>query len=196
MGNNGYLASGSDYIRIFGNSIGSDVERQVGTSTDVLQLRTSECGAIVDNQSVNPKVLRDEANIPWLKTAALGSKVAVFETKDFITYTEKIDMKEALSGTKHDQDKSRVDLIDPEFLEGLGNVLRFGANKYSPHNWRGGIKYSRLIGAAFRHLMALSKGEDMDAESGLGHVFHLACCVMFLSWHLSHKPELDDRFKY
>lgn len=99
------------------------------------------------------------------------------------------------SGLKHDSDKSRMDLIDSEFLEGLGNVLKFGAGKYSAHNWRAGINSSRLIGAAFRHLSEINKGNDIDSESNLPHVDHLACCVMFLKWMLKHKPELDDRWK-
>ena len=87
-------------------------------------------------------------------------------------------------------------MIVAEFLEGVGDVLAFGARKYDVHNWRGGIKYSRLLGAALRHLLAISRGEDTDKESGKGHVFHLACCVMFLSWHLKHRKDLDDRYKY
>ena len=101
-----------------------------------------------------------------------------------------------LKGTKYDGDKSRVDLVDSEFIEGIGRVMGFGAKKYAEHNWRGGIKISRLLGAAMRHLLALVRGHDTDPESGLPHVHHLGCCVMFLSWTLVHKPELDDRFKY
>jgi hypothetical protein len=100
------------------------------------------------------------------------------------------------SGLKFDQDKPRTDLVDAEFIEGLGYVLGHGAKKYAAHNWRGGIQTSRLIGAAYRHLGAINKGIDTDAESGLPHVYHLGCCVMFLAWMLNHKPELDDRFKY
>ncbi len=99
------------------------------------------------------------------------------------------------TGVKHDAEKSRIDLVDAEFLEGLGNVLGFGARKYAEHNWRGGIRYSRLIGAAYRHLGAINRGEDLDPESGLGHIYHLACCVMFLSSMLAHRPDLDDRWK-
>lgn len=68
--------------------------------------------------------------------------------------------------------------------------------KTGEHNWRGGIAYSRLISAAYRHLGAINRGEDIDPESGLPHVYHLACNVMFLSWMMENKPELDDRFKY
>ena len=114
-----------------------------------------------------------------------------FSTQTIVQY--KFDSKEV--AIKQDVDKSRVDLLDADWLLGIGEVLKFGARKYSDNNWRGGFKYSRLIAAAFRHLLSIIKGEDIDAESGLPHVDHLACCVMFLSWHLKNKPELDDRWK-
>lgn len=98
------------------------------------------------------------------------------------------------TGLKFDDGKSRIDLIDAEFLEGLGNVLKFGASKYGAHNWRGGLHFSRLIGACYRHLGAINRNEELDPESGLPHVYHLACSVMFLSWMMKYKPNLDDRF--
>lgn len=98
-------------------------------------------------------------------------------------------------GLKYDQEKPRMDLLDSEFLEYVASVLGFGAKKYKEHNWRGGINYSRLIGAAYRHLGAINRGEDTDAESGLPHVAHLGCCVMFLSWMMNHRKDLDDRYK-
>lgn len=98
-------------------------------------------------------------------------------------------------GLKYDKSKPRMDLLDPDFLEGVAYVLDFGANKYAAHNWRGGINYSRLIAAAYRHLGAINRGEDVDPESNLPHSHHLGCCVMFLSWMMQNKPELDDRWK-
>lgn len=98
-------------------------------------------------------------------------------------------------GLKYDSTKPRMDLIDPAFLEDLANVLTFGAKKYTAHNWRNGIHTSRLIAAAYRHLGAINKGEDLDPESNLPHAAHLGCCVMFLHWILANKPEFDDRWK-
>jgi hypothetical protein len=98
-------------------------------------------------------------------------------------------------GIKYDQDKPRVDLLDPVALEGLANVLGFGAQKYAAHNWRGGISYSRLLGALLRHTFAIIRGEDNDPESGLPHVDHLGCCWMFLSNMMKTRPDLDDRYK-
>jgi len=131
--------------------------------------------------SLSPAGIRAQANTPW-KPGELRDVAGI--PKELWP-----------TGRKDDSEKSRVDLIDAEFLEGLGDVLAFGARKYNAHNWRGGIKYSRLIAACFRHLLAILRGEDRDPESGLGHVFHLACSCMFLSWHLKHRRDLDDRYK-
>lgn len=98
-------------------------------------------------------------------------------------------------GTKHDSGKPKVELVDPDFIEGVASVLTFGAEKYAAHNWRNGISTSRLIGAAYRHLGAFNKGEDLDPESGLPHVYHAACCLQFLGWMMQNKPEFDDRWK-
>lgn len=98
-------------------------------------------------------------------------------------------------GQKFDQEKPRMDLLDPEFLEDVARVLTFGAAKYAAHNWRSGIHTSRIIAAAYRHLGAINKGEDIDPESGLPHAAHLGCCVQFLSWTLKHRPDMDDRWK-
>lgn len=99
------------------------------------------------------------------------------------------------TGTKHDNNKPRMELIDSEFLEGLAQVLTKGAEKYADHNWRGGITTGRLIAAAYRHLGKINNGEDLDPEWNLPHVYHLACCVMFLSWMMKHRPDLDNRWK-
>ncbi len=100
-----------------------------------------------------------------------------------------------MEGTKYDQDKPHVELLDAEWMEEVARVLTYGERKYAANNWRSGISSRRLLGAAFRHLMALLRGEDRDPESGLSHCGHLSCCIMFLFWTLKHKPELDDRWK-
>lgn len=97
-------------------------------------------------------------------------------------------------GLKYDQDKAPMDLLDADAMEGLAKVLGFGAKKYARDNWRGGISYSRLIAAAFRHLYAILRGEYYDEESGLPHVDHAACCIMFLSHFMKKRPDLDDLY--
>ena len=116
--------------------------------------------------------------------------------RQYILSPEKPDGTSGATGKKSDQGKSRVDLLDPEFLLSVGDVLRFGSEKYAAHNWRGGIHVSRLLGAILRHTLAICRGEDIDSESGLPHSAHLGCTVMFLHWMLIHRKDLDDRWKY
>ena len=74
-------------------------------------------------------------------------------------------------------------------------MLKFGADKYHAHNWRDGFAWSRPLAAAMRHIMAFNDGEDKDPESGLSHLAHAACCIMFLLEFEKTHPELDDRYK-
>ena len=86
-----------------------------------------------------------------------------------------------IAGQKDDKEKNRLDLIEPEFIEGVGKVLTFGANKYEPNNWQKvEDAEDRYYAAALRHLIAWRKGEKTDPESGLSHLDHVACNIMFL----------------
>lgn len=101
-------------------------------------------------------------------------------------------------GTKHDQNKAPYDLISSEFLDGICVVLAFGAKKYEPWNWAKGIKYSRVFAAMMRHLWAWLRGEQNDEETGINHLFHAACCLMFLCHYETYKDayfEYDDRYR-
>lgn len=100
-----------------------------------------------------------------------------------------------MSATKYDQGKPRIGLISSKWLLGIANVLTFGANKYGDHNWKLGFPTSRLFDALQRHLLAWNDGEDYDPESGLHHLDHAACCLMFLKHQMITKPQLDDRYK-
>lgn len=98
-------------------------------------------------------------------------------------------------GTKADGDKLQMGLISSRFLRGLAGVLTFGATKYSKHNWRQGIELSRLYNALQRHLTDWNDGIDLDPETQKSHLYHAACCLMFLAELSETRPELDDRFK-
>lgn len=98
-------------------------------------------------------------------------------------------------GTKFDQDKPDLSLLSSIAIEQIAMVLNFGKKKYAAHNWRKGISYSRLLAALLRHIFAFLRGEDKDPESGLSHLAHAGCCVMFLLELSVTRPDLDDRFK-
>ena len=96
---------------------------------------------------------------------------------------------------KFDDGKLPLHLLSTEAMNQTAAVLQFGAEKYAAHNWRKGFTWSRPLAAAMRHITAFNAGEDKDPESGLSHLAHAACCIMFLlEFEKTHK-ELDDRYK-
>lgn len=100
-----------------------------------------------------------------------------------------------MSSKKFDEGKPRMDLLPGSALKEVAKVLANGAAKYGDHNWRLGMKHSRLIGAALRHLHAHNDGQDIDAESGLPHLAHAACCLLFLTAYNAEGLGEDDRYK-
>lgn len=84
------------------------------------------------------------------------------------------------TGIKHDDDKSRMDLISPTVMDALGKVLAHGAEKYAARNWEKGVDFSRYYGAALRHMTAWWNGCEKDTDSGLHPLWHALCSLMFL----------------
>ncbi len=84
------------------------------------------------------------------------------------------------TGMKFDKEKLRWDLLDLKAIEGIVKVLTYGAKKYAPHNWKK-VKNGedRYYAALMRHLTVYRDGEKMD-ESGLTHLEHVGCNIMFL----------------
>lgn len=101
-------------------------------------------------------------------------------------------------GTKHDNDKNRLDLLPFDALLLVGEVLTFAAKtKYADRNWENGINYDRLFGAAQRHLYAWHIDKTPDPESGLSHLAHAACCILFLlAFESRGMDEFDNRPDY
>lgn len=95
-------------------------------------------------------------------------------------------------GTKDDEGKLPLDLLSPHALEETAKVLAFGADKYGAYNWTKGIKYSRVFAALMRHLWSFWRGKRVDPETGLHHLAHAMCCLMFLL----HYNLLDDLYNY
>ena len=92
----------------------------------------------------------------------------------------------------NDVGKARLDLLDADAMYALGNVLLFGEQKYGATNWRKGMAWSKLVGSALRHIFARMRGERLDAESGLPHLAHAMCCLMFLLSYETHGNGTND----
>jgi hypothetical protein len=97
-------------------------------------------------------------------------------------------------GKKFDQEKVQLNLLSSKALIEIARVMTFGANKYGSENWREGIKWSRIFAAVQRHLLAWNDGETNDPETGISHLAHASCGLMFLLEYSKTHQELDDRY--
>jgi hypothetical protein len=100
---------------------------------------------------------------------------------------------DAKEGVKFDDDKTPYELLPPELLHGVAQVLKFGAIKYSARNWELGMAWSRPFGALMRHMWAWWRGEDVDPETGMSHLWHAGCCIAFLMAYEERSIGADDR---
>ena len=85
------------------------------------------------------------------------------------------------TGMKFDNDKLDYTLVPWDGLEEIVKVLEFGAKKYDRDNWKHVENAeSRYLAAAFRHMINYNNGELTDKETGLSHLAHAGCCILFL----------------
>lgn len=90
-------------------------------------------------------------------------------------------------------------LLPTEPLEEIIKVLEFGKQKYAAWNWANGngLSWLETSNSLRRHLYAWLRGEDNDKETGLSHLAHIGCNVIFLLYYLRNKGKYnrDDRVK-
>lgn len=86
------------------------------------------------------------------------------------------------AGMKFDDNKIRMSLMMRTLakpLYAIAAVLTYGAKKYLPNNWQG-VEAERYEDALDRHLTAWRTGETIDPDTGLHHLAHAGCNVLFL----------------
>ena len=98
-------------------------------------------------------------------------------------------------GYKADHDKPDMSLLSSIALVEMARVMTYGKKKYTANNWRTGMVWTRPIAASLRHIFAWLGGETYDPETGINHLAHAACGLMFaLEFEKTH-PDKDDRWK-
>lgn len=82
---------------------------------------------------------------------------------------------------KADAGKLRLTLVPRGIIRAVAAIREYGCEKYhDPENWRQ-VEPQRYRDAAYRHFLAyLDDPQGVDAESGLPHLWHLACNIAFL----------------
>lgn len=97
--------------------------------------------------------------------------------------------------------KLRWSLLPLEVFAPVVEVLMFGAKKYAAWNFTNGkgLSWTEVGESMQRHINAWLSGEDKDPESGLSHLGHIGCNLMFLLYYRMYASkgyqDQDDRFK-
>lgn len=84
---------------------------------------------------------------------------------------------------KRDAGKIRPTLVPRQIIRAIAVVRMYGLAKYpngGEDNWKR-VEPERYRDALFRHMLAyLDDPKGVDKESGLPHLWHLACNAAFL----------------
>lgn len=101
-------------------------------------------------------------------------------------------------GRKDTEGKDPWDLLPWEPIQQIVKVLGFGLRKYSRGNWKFVPEpRDKYFSALMRHLVSWRDGEQINPESGLPHLAHAGCCLVFLLWfdlqQEKHAPSLTDK---
>lgn len=96
---------------------------------------------------------------------------------------------------RYDQDKPRMDLLSPIAMFATAQVMTKGLVKYPGSQWKKGMAWSKVSASLLRHMFKFMAGEDLDPESGLPHIDHVASNCMFLQEYFRKHKDLDDRIK-
>lgn len=95
---------------------------------------------------------------------------------------------------KADKGKLELSLVNPELVKAVAEVRMYGTEKYGDsENWRK-VEPKRYVDALYRHLLAYIEGNEVDEESGLSHLAHMACNISFLldeEYLKEHKGDMD-----
>lgn len=88
---------------------------------------------------------------------------------------------------KADAGKLRLTLVPTELIRAVAVIREYGVNKYGEsESWKR-VEVQRYRDAAYRHFLSyIDNPKSVDEESGLPHLWHLACNIAFLC-------ELEDK---
>lgn len=122
-----------------------------------------------------------------------------------------MNIMEEEKGLRYNEGKPQWSLMHWKSLEPMIQVLMYGAHKYSVFeddkgnkikgsevsvkdskqlklissgrdNWKKGFPETELWDSFLRHTAAILDGEELDPESGLPHIGHQFCNLMFISF--------------
>ena len=113
-------------------------------------------------------------------------------TSDLILIHGRLDQTFKADGGKINPDLLFAGM--PDALKAVAAVLSYGAQKYEAHSWKR-VDMARYEAALGRHMLDRKAGELFDKESGLLHLAHEACNILFLLQdYIDKNSEVNDQF--
>lgn len=76
-------------------------------------------------------------------------------------------------GLRYNAGKVRVDLLPPDAMMALAQLMTINEHKYPDRNWEKGMPLSDILASAERHLLALKAGEDIDPTDNQHHAIKI-----------------------
>ncbi len=100
-------------------------------------------------------------------------------------------------GFRVDAGKPRLDLVPPEAVMAMGEILGWGhtVKGYPERNWERGMAYGKCFAATLRHLYKWWSGHSIDEESGRSHLWHAITDLAMLLSYEQRGIGQDDRHK-
>lgn len=95
---------------------------------------------------------------------------------------------------KADKGKAQLSLVPTQIIYDIAKVREYGNQKYGDsESWRE-VEIERYKNAAFRHFLKyIENPKGKDIESGLPHLWHLACNIAFLCEMEKEEPDENTR---
>ena len=144
---------------------------------------TQDCPScpLHDYQDDAPSCEAWVADHPYQAARIMGYEVIEDDDPTPECDSQGVAFQQADQSAKTDAGKIRPTLVPPALIEAVAAVREYGCSKYhDPDNWRR-VEPQRYRDAAYRHWLAYLKNpEACDPESGLPHLWHLACNAAFL----------------
>jgi hypothetical protein len=121
----------------------------------------------------------------------MASKPTIMEIEEYMASLN-IPQESNTKGIKYDSGKLNWSLMPFGALQEVVKVLEFGSQKYAPNNWQYvDNAEERYWNAAMRHMIAYKTESTTDSETGLSHLAHAICCMIFLQ----HFDNLENNTK-
>lgn len=156
------LADNISFVESYDNP--EDADKVYATIIDLVNELNGELGGVVD----------ERGNVLFAKGDTIG---ILHQRKRDWSALETTDTDQS---AKADKGKLELSLVNPELVKAVAEVRMYGTEKYGDsENWRK-VEPKRYVDALYRHLLAYIEGNEVDEESGLSHLAHMACNLSFL----------------